>query len=115
MIYQKSDIDAEGIIRRAKVLLNLDTDADLAKYIGVTPKALSSWRNKKTTMPLWYFTEIAKQQKVSYSFILDGIDKETCNLNDKNFLKEAISKLPFSDVANIFQELGFRHPSQLST
>ena len=109
MNYKEYNLDTEGIIRRTMMCLGLETEAQLADYIGVSSKTISEWKNKKSPIQLWYFTKIAQDKDISYTFLIDGQEDHTLKMGDKAYLKEAIERLPFLEVKNIFKELGFQY------
>jgi hypothetical protein len=62
------------IIARMKALTATDTDAALARYLGITPPALVQWRTKNI-MPMTYCIEIAERTGASLDYIYLGIGK----------------------------------------
>lgn len=62
------------IITRMKQLTAADTDAALARYLGVTPSALVQWRSKNI-MPMIYCLEIAERTGASLDYIYLGVEQ----------------------------------------
>lgn len=61
------------IIARMKQLTATDTDAALARYLGITPPALVQWRSKNI-MPMNYCIEIAERTGASLDYIYLGVE-----------------------------------------
>lgn len=62
------------IIARMKQLTATDTDAALARYLGITPPALVQWRTKNI-MPMNYCIEIAERTGASLDYIYLGVEQ----------------------------------------
>lgn len=62
------------IIARMKQLTATDTDAALARYLGITPPALVQWRTKNI-MPMNYCIEIAERTGSSLDYIYLGVEQ----------------------------------------
>jgi hypothetical protein len=67
------------IIARIKQLTATETDAALARYLGITPPALVQWR-VKNIMPMTYCIQVAEQTGTSLDYIYLGIEKEARQL-----------------------------------
>jgi hypothetical protein len=61
------------IIARMKQLTATETDAALARYLGITPPALVQWRTKNI-MPMTYCIEIAERTGASLDYIYLGVE-----------------------------------------
>lgn len=64
------------IIARMKQLTATETDAALARYLGITPPALVQWRTKNI-MPMTYCIEVAERTGASLDYIYLGIEQAT--------------------------------------
>lgn len=62
------------IIARMKRLTASDTDAALARYLGITPPALVQWR-VKNIMPMTYCIQVAEATGASLDYIYLGIER----------------------------------------
>lgn len=62
------------IIARMKQLTATDTDAALARYLGITPPALVQWRNKNI-MPMNYCIEVAERTGASLDYVYLGVSQ----------------------------------------
>jgi hypothetical protein len=82
------------IIGRMKQLTATDTDAALARYLGITPPALVQWR-VKNIMPMTYCIQVAEQTGASLDYIYLGIEKEAAQLGaalDRLLLELALQR-----------------------
>lgn len=64
------------IITRMKTLTASETDAALARYLGITPPALVQWRSRNL-MPMSYCIEVAERTGASLDYIYLGVAPET--------------------------------------
>ena len=67
------------IITRLKRLTASDTDAALARYLGITPPALVQWR-VKNIMPMTYCIQVAEATGASLDYIYLGIERSAGQL-----------------------------------
>ncbi len=88
------------IIARMKRLTATETDAALARYLGITPPALVQWR-VKNIMPMTYCIQVAEQTGASLDYIYLGIEQQAARLGatiDHLLLELALlRRLPDSD------------------
>jgi hypothetical protein len=64
------------IIARMKQLTAIETDAALARYLGITRAALLQWRTRDI-MPMSYCIEVAERTDASLDYVYFGIERET--------------------------------------
>jgi len=63
------------IIARMKRLTASETDAALARYLGITPPALVQWR-VKNIMPMAYCIQVAEQTGATLDYVYLGVPQE---------------------------------------
>ena len=68
---QKPDIKIDDILDRVKSYIKSDTDADIARALGVSPQSINNWR-RRGTIPWGKICTFAQIHNLSYDWLLTG-------------------------------------------
>lgn len=68
-----AQIDAKNVLQRLAINLNVSSDTDLAKALGVAKQTIATWRKRKK-VPLDHIVEVAVKHNLSVDAILFNED-----------------------------------------
>lgn len=76
-----SSTDCAAVLARIKALTRTESDAELARAIGISPQTLSSWK-VRDSVPYSICVELAVQQRCSLDWLLLGVDAQARAASD---------------------------------
>ena len=82
MALERPDIDVSGIINRMKEVLGINTDSELANYLDISNKTISSWRNRNS-IPMDLVVAIGFATDTPVEYIVAGVSVKSVPLTYK--------------------------------
>ena len=83
-------MDISLIINRLKIYLNIESDTDLAKYLGIKTNTLANWKKRNSFDIEILFT---KCEFVFADWFINGDFKKSEECNEVEILKTKISEM----------------------
>jgi len=96
-------LNINDILDRIKKYLEIDTDAELARSLGVTPQRLRNWRTPgRGTVPWEVLCEFAMKHGMSFDWLLTGVEKNISEGGSSGTLADVIKFIP-PEVLEVFR------------
>ena len=100
----KSPIDASAIIERLKQSLGVETDAELANYLGIDPRGISNWRARQT-VPMDLI--LTKCGHVDLNYVFRGAASAVpVSANQPSVAEQTSDEATYAKIVALAKELG---------